>query len=463
MNTTNTPAASGDARRSACPVPTESERAAAAAMLRIIWGIHSSRAVYAVAELGIPDLLVDGPVSSGDLAQVTGVHQPSLYRVLRLLAALGVFDEVEPGSFGLTALGDRLRSDVPAGMRTWAVFLEAVGGVQPFAHILDTVRTGKPGLDIGFGMSLFEFLAEHPDSAVTFDAAMSERTAAFASTLAETYDFSDIRSIVDVGGGLGTLLAEILRRHSHLHGTLFEAASVAARAAAVLDAANLADRCAVLAGDFFEQVPRGADCYVLANVLHDWEDERAIDILRNCRQSMVGGGRVLIVERLIPDETGDAVPTLLSDINMLVITGGQERTNAEYASLLAIAGLKIGAVHPVAFPYGVIEGLSRGLWCQREHGYPVGDRGRRGALAVVHRALSPAGERGRRPGGRGSHGGRHAPPGRAGARRRLRDGPGRRRARYARASGHRRRCRRRAYPRGARGPPGTTVDCRRSG
>ena len=415
MNTTNAPAASGDARRSACAVPTESERTAAAAMLRIIWGIHTSRAVYAVAKLGIADLLVDGPVSSAVLARITGVHQPSLYRVLRLLAALGVFDEVEPGSFGLTALGDRLRSDVPAGMRSWAVFLEAVGGVQPFEHILDTVRTGKPGLDIGFGMGIFEFLAEHPDSAVTFDAAMSERTAAFASTLAETYDFSDIRSIVDVGGGLGTLLAEILRRHSHLHGTLFEAASVAARAATVLDGADLADRCAVLAGDFFEQVPRGADCYVLANVLHDWEDERAIDILRNCRQSMVRGGRVLIVERLIPDEPGDAVPTLLSDINMLVITGGQERTNAEYASLLAGAGLEIGAVHPIAFPYGVIEGLSRGLWCHGEHDYPVGDRGRRGALAVVHRALSSAGERGRRPGGRGSHDGRHAPPGLAGA------------------------------------------------
>jgi O-methyltransferase domain len=442
MNTTNAPAASGDARRSACPavspVPTDSERAAATAMLRIIWGIHSSRAVYAVAKLGIADLLVDGPVSSRELARVTGVHQQSLYRVLRLLAALEVFDEVVPGSFGLTALGDRLRSDVPAGMRSWAVFLEAVGGVEPFAHILDTVGTGKPGLDIGFGMGVFEFLAEHPDSAVIFDAAMSERTAAFASSMADTYDFSDIRSIVDVGGGLGTLLAEILRRHSHLHGTLFEAASVAARAGAVLDGADLADRCAVLTGDFFEQVPRGADCYVLANVLHDWEDERAIDILRNCRQSMVRGGRVLIVERLIPDGPGDAVPTLLSDINMLVITGGQERTNAEYASLLAGAGLKIGAVHPVAFPYGVIEGLSRGLSCHSEHAYPMGHREQRRALAVVRRAFPPAGDRGRRPGGRGSHGGRHAPSGLAGARRGLRSGPGRRRARCPRASGHRR-------------------------
>lgn len=358
MSTLNPPVASGDATTRSRPVPTEPERAAAATMLRLIWGIHSSRAVYAAAKLGIADLLADGPVSSADLARATGTHEPSLYRVLRLLAALDVFEEVEPGSFGLKILGDRLRSDARAGMRSWAVFLEATGGVQPFEHILDTVRTGTPGLETAFGMGLFEYLAQRPGSAATFDAAMSERTAAFAPGVAGTYDFSDIRSIVDVGGGQGTLLAEILRRHSHLHGTLFETAAVAARAEAVLDGTDLADRCELLAGDFFEQVPPGADCYLLANVLHDWDDSRAIDLLRRCRRSMARGGRVLIIERLIPDEPGDAVPTLLSDINMLVITGGQERTNAEYAHLLARAGLTIGAVLPVAFPYGIIEGLS---------------------------------------------------------------------------------------------------------
>jgi hypothetical protein len=185
--------------------PTEAERAAATAMQRIIWGIHSSRAVYVAARLGIADLLADGPVSAAELARVTGVHQPSLYRVLRLLAALDVFDEVEPGSFGLTVLGDRLRSDAAAGMRSWAIFLEAIGGVLPFEHILETVRTGTPGIDIAFGMGIFEFLAQRPGNAATFDAAMSERTAAYAPSVADGYDFSDIRSLVDVGGGTGTL------------------------------------------------------------------------------------------------------------------------------------------------------------------------------------------------------------------------------------------------------------------
>ena len=357
MSTINPPASSRDTTGQTRTQPTESERAAAAAMLPMIWGMHISRAVYVAAELRIADLLADGPVSSTELARATRTHEPSLYRVLRLLAALGVLDTVEPRSFGLTALGDRLRSDAPACVRSWAIIAEALGGVRPFEHILHTVRTGEPGFDTALGMKIFDFLAQNPQNASTFDAAMSERTAAFAPSVADACDFSHARTVVDVGGGTGTLLVEILRRHAHLHGILFETPAVAARADAVLDAIDLADRCQVLAGDFFENLPDGADYYVLANVLHDWDDTQAGQILRNCRLAMARDGRVLIVERLIPDTPGDAVPTLLSDINMLVITGGQERTTAEYGDLLAAAGLTIGEVRPVAFPYGVIEGL----------------------------------------------------------------------------------------------------------
>ncbi len=357
MSTINPPTSSRDTAVQTRTQPTESERAAAAAMLPMIWGMHISRAVYVAAELRVADLLADGPVSSTELARATRTHEPSLYRVLRLLAALGVLDTVEPRSFGLTALGDRLRSDAPACVRSWAIIAEALGGVRPFEHILHTVRTGEPGFDTALGMKIFDFLAQNPQNAATFDAAMSERTAAFAPSVAGACDFSRARTVVDAGGGTGTLLVEILRRHAHLHGILFETPAVAARADAVLDAIDLADRCQVLAGDFFQNLPDGADYYVLANVLHDWDDTQAGQILRNCRLAMARNGRVLIVERLIPDTPGDAVPTLLSDINMLVITGGQERTTAEYGDLLAAAGLTLGEVRPVAFPYGVIEGL----------------------------------------------------------------------------------------------------------
>lgn len=352
------------------------ERAPSAEMLRLIWGIHVSRCLYAVAELGIADLLADGPLRTQQLAETTGTHEPSLYRVLRVLAVLELFDEHDGRSFGLTAIGERLRSGAPAGMRRWATFLEALGGVRPFAHILQTIKTGTPGLEIEFGEPLFEFLAHHPENAAVFDAAMSERTAAFAASVAGSYDFSDIRSVVDVGGGNGTLLVEILRKHVHLHGVLLETPDVAARADAILDAVDIGNRCEIKAGDFFDRVPAGADCYLLANVLHDWDDPRAIEILRACGQSMAGGGRVLIVERLIPEDGGDPLPTLLSDINMLVLTGGRERTNAEYGALLEAAGLTLGDVQPVAFPYGVIEGLAASTPCAREPARPPTRSGR---------------------------------------------------------------------------------------
>ena len=337
---------------------TEAQRDAAPQLLQMIWGIHISRCVYAVAELEIAELLADGPLSSSELATATGTHEPSLYRVLRVLAALGVFAERDGGCFELTAIGERLRSGAPGGMRSWATFMEALGGVRPFEHILETVRTGRPGMELEHGCGVFEFLADRPEASRVFDEAMSDRTAAYAASVAQMVDFSDTRTVTDVGGGKGTLLVEILRAHAHLTGVLFETPAVAARADALLDAADLADRCEVFAGDFFERVPAHGDCYVLANVLHDWDDTRAIEILRNCRKAMAGTGRVLIIERLIPEGHGDPLPALLSDINMLVITGGQERTNAEYWSLLEAAALTPGAIHQVAFPYGVIEAVA---------------------------------------------------------------------------------------------------------
>ena len=335
--------------------PTDAERVAAAELLPLLWGIHISRAIYAVAELGIADLLAAGPAGTAELSRATETHEPSLYRVLRLLAALGVFEEREGRRFALTVLGDRLRTGAPAGMRSWATLLEALGGVRPFEHIVDIVRTGSPGTTAALGSDIFGYLAQNPRQAARFDAAMSERTEAFAPSVAQACGFSDVRTVVDVGGGNGTLLVEILRKHPHLQGIVFEAATVAARAEAVLEAFDLGDRCEVLAGDFFVGVPPGADCYILANVLHDWDDARAIEILGNCRRAMARGGRLLIVERLIPGDPRQAVPALLSDINMLVLTGGQERTNDEYGALLAAAGLRLTGVTPVAFPYGVID------------------------------------------------------------------------------------------------------------
>jgi SAM-dependent methyltransferase len=324
----------------------------------MIWGVHISRAVYVAAELGVADLLAGGPMTAAQLAQATRAHEPPLYRVLRLLAALGVLTEQDGRLFGLTVLGERLRAGVPASVRSWALVCESLETALGFEPLTETVQTGKPAFEIAHGTNLFEFLPGHPELAQRFQPAMSERTAAFAPSVATGYDFSPMRTVADIGGGKGTLLAAILRAHTHLRGILFDLPAALPDAAAVLREAGVEDRCEIVPGDFFQAVPEGADCYILANVLHDWDDPTSVRILSACRRAMAKDGRVLIVERLIPDDPAAAIPVLLSDLHMMVFTGGQERTNAEYGQLLAQAGLNLTTVQPVASPYGVIEGLA---------------------------------------------------------------------------------------------------------
>jgi hypothetical protein len=231
------------------------------------------------------DLLAAGPRTAAALAEAVQADEAALYRVLRLLAALGVLTEPEPRSFGLTVLGGRLRGDVPASMRNWAMLADTVG-FRAHEPILDAVGTGKTGAEIAYGMTTMERVRGDARRAARFDAAMSERTAAFAPGVAATYDFSGMHVIADIGGGQGTLLAAILRRHAHLHGILFDVADVAHRAGRVLRDAGVADRCQIVAGDFFAGVPEGADGYLLANVLHDWDDRQAARILQACRRAM---------------------------------------------------------------------------------------------------------------------------------------------------------------------------------
>jgi O-methyltransferase domain/Dimerisation domain len=338
------------------PIAAGDVQAATAAVLRMIQGLHISRAVYVAARLGVADLLAEGSRPASELAELTKAHAPSLYRVLRVLAALKVLHEQPGGRFALTPLGERLRTDVPGSLRNWAMLTDTVGGLLPFDRVLDSVMTGEAGLKLAYNDTWIDFLAKHPTAAVNFQAAMSERTAAFAPSVATAYDFSRMTRVVDVGGGRGTLLAAVLAEGTHLQGVVFDLPEGVAKAAETLRAAGVANRCAIESGDFFAAVPSGADGYLLANVLHDWDDERSITILRNCRQAMSEGGRVLIVERMIFSDPEQSIPTLLSDLNMLVLTGGQERTEEEYARLLAGADLRLTRVLPVAYPYGVFEG-----------------------------------------------------------------------------------------------------------
>ena len=269
------------------------------ALFRMITGYYVSRAIHVVAKLGIADLLADGARGHDDLAKATGTHAPSLNRVLRLLASAGVFTEEEDGSFALTPIGACLRSGVPGSMRAAALLF---GGItqQAWGDLLYSVETGEPAFRRVFGMDPFDYMAEHPDEAANFDAAMADFTKHIAIAVAAAYDFSPFRRIVDVGGGNGALLAGILKANPTLTGVLFDLPEVADRATAPMRELGLADRCEIVGGDFFKAVPAGGDAYLLKHVIHDWNDDRATAILRNCRRAMGADGQAADRRRRLP-------------------------------------------------------------------------------------------------------------------------------------------------------------------
>jgi hypothetical protein len=330
--------------------------AASAALLRMLQGLHASRAIYVAAKLGIADLLAHGPATSDELASLTDTHARSLYRILRLLAALGILVESETQRFALTPLGECLRTGAPNSVHAWATQLDGLGGLRPFDEILTAVRSGNPSLNHVLGTDWLTHLTAHPDIARTFQASMSERTAAIAPAIAAAYDFEALGTIIDIGGGRGTLLAAILSAHPRLRGVLYELPVVIANPEPVL---RECARCEIVAGDFFTSVPSSGDAYILANVLHDWDDADCIRILRCCRRAMSSGAKVLVIERMITNGPAQSLPTLLSDLHMMLLTGGMERTNDEYARLFAEADLALTRVVPVRAPFAIFEASSR--------------------------------------------------------------------------------------------------------
>ena len=330
-----------------------------AELSRLVGGFRVSQAIHVVAELGVPDLLADGPKGVEALAAGVGADEGALFRVLRLLAGAGLFEEVAPRRFALTPLGAGLRDDVPGSLRPLARHLPAVPGSRAWGELLHSVRTGEPGFARAHGMGSFDYYRAHPEAAAGFNRAMTGNTAQSGDALARAYDFAGIGRLVDVGGGHGLLLATILRAYPALRGVLFDAPEVVAGAAPALAEAGVADRCEVVGGDFFAAVPPGGDAYLLRQIVHDWDDARATGILANCRRALPAAGRVLVVERALAPDYRQALPVLQLDLQMLVITGGKQRTEAEYGALFAAADLRLRAVVPLGDPLGfsVFEGV----------------------------------------------------------------------------------------------------------
>jgi hypothetical protein len=326
-------------------------------LLQMVTGAWASKLIYLAAKLGIADLLKDRPKDVEELARATETHAPSLRRILRALASVGVFEEVDPGRFTLTPTANLLQREVAGSLRAFTILLGEDWHWRSWEDILYGAKTGRPNFDKTFGMSLFDYLSQNPEAGKIFDDAMTSFTLQSAAAVTAAYDFSEIKSIVDVGGGNGLLLAEILKANPHLRGTLFDLPNVIERAKQQkhLETAGLKERCQYAAGNFFESSPKGADAYILKHIIHDWDDEQSIVILRNCRKAIAENGKLLLVEHVIPPGNDPYFGKLL-DIEMLVMVTGCERTEQKFEELYQAAGFKLSGIIATQAPEYVIEG-----------------------------------------------------------------------------------------------------------
>jgi hypothetical protein len=311
--------------------------------------------VHAAACLGIADLVADGHRSTADLAAATGAHEPSLYRLLRALAGLGVFRETQPRTFALTPGAELLRTGIPGSLRSAVVMVGDPEHYRSWGELEHSIRTGEPAFDHAFGMGVFDYFERNPRAAAVFDEAMTDLTDADA--LAGAYDFSGAGTVVDVAGGHGSLLAAVLRAHPEVRGVLFDLPHVIERAQARgLLSGELAARCRFESGSFFDTAPSGGDVFMLKHILHDWDDESCLRILAHCRRAMKPDGKLLVLDSILPPGN-EPHPAKLFDLNMLVMThGGRERTEEEFRSLFERAGFHLTRIVPTSAPGCYIEG-----------------------------------------------------------------------------------------------------------
>jgi hypothetical protein len=317
-------------------------------------GCWVSRVVWTAAQLGIADHLTSGAKSAADLARPTRTNPRALYRFLRTLASLGIVTQSPDQTFALTQLGEALKSDAPGCARSTILTMAGRFVWKGLEELPYSLETGQTAMEKVFGMPLFEYLAQHRELAAQFSEAMAGLHGAEAPAVAEAYDFPRLSVVVDVGGANGNMLAHILARHPGPRGVLFDRANVVIDAPAILRDAGIESRARIEHGDFFESVPGGGDAYILSHIIHDWSEEQCLTILRNCQKAMKPGAKVLIVEFVLPEGNAPHWGKLL-DMIMLAITGGQERTAAEYSALLAGAGLKMTRIIPTASDVSIVE------------------------------------------------------------------------------------------------------------
>lgn len=340
----------------AASTPPNTAASPSAALSRLINGFRVSQMIGVAAKLGLADLVADGPKSSAELAERTGMHAPSLYRLLRALSSVGVFVEGEQQRFGLTPLAEALRTRVPGSLRDVAILSIDPQVWLPWGQLSHSVQTGESAFHHVFGMDIWSYRAEHPEAGAAFNAAMTSISGRDIPVVLAAYDFSAIQTIVDVGGGHGALIAAILRAYPAMRGILFDLPHIVATAGPALEAAGVADRCELVGGDFTAAVPPGGDAYLLRYIIHDWDDARSIAILRKVREAMPAHARLLLVEGVVQG-ANQPDPTKITDINMLVMPGGLERTESEFRAILEQAGFSLARFYHTPGQSSIVEGL----------------------------------------------------------------------------------------------------------
>jgi hypothetical protein len=327
---------------------------APASLMSLISGYWISQSIYVAAKLGLADLVKDKPQTADALATATDTHADALYRLLRALASVGVFREDDQQRFDLTPSAKGLLSDGENSQRALAIMI----GEEHYAswgELLYSIRTGQSAFEKVYGAPVFDWLGWHPEKAALFDAAMVGVHGRETGAMATAYDFSSIRVLADIGGGNGSLLRGVLPKYPNLRGMLCDLPGVIERAVPLIAEADLSERMRTVPTDFFVEVPRGADAYLMRHIIHDWDDEKALEILRNVRRVIPADGRLLVVEGVVPAGNAPSFTKQL-DLNMLVIPGGKERTEREYRALYDAAGFKLSSITPTPAEVSVIEG-----------------------------------------------------------------------------------------------------------
>lgn len=325
-------------------------------LMQFASGYVVSAVLWTVAELNIADLLKDGPRPIAELAKSRKVNEDALYRSLRLLAMVGIFTETQSRHFALTPAAEPLRTDVPNSMRDMVIWMADPMHFKISSHWLHSVKTGQTTVEHVTGKPAFEYFAEEPVEFERFHRAMTTMSNMVMGPVLDVYDFSSANTIVDVAGGHGFVLCEILKRNPKLKGILFDMEDVLRGGRERIENCGLNTRCSTVAGDFFRSVPAGGDLYLMKNIIHDWKDDKALTILRNCTNALNGNknGKVLLLELVLPPGNTPHLSKIL-DIEMLVFPGGRERSEQEYADLFKRAGLRLTRIIPTKSPYSVIE------------------------------------------------------------------------------------------------------------